>query len=162
MPKTIAFILDQECMSVQERKELQWAGRGLVYFLPRRMYENYLLHPEAVAEVMNGIEGFRRQPISGDELREVFARKRTEVDPRDPTGRQLMYFCKGTVEVPEDWECVIHSADLLKDVFKEVSETRVQYEKTKHSVAITECLIRRKSESLADLGKWLVRLLWPS
>ena len=163
LPKVIAFIFDSECLSLQEQQELRRLAPGLVHLLPHRMYENYLLDADAVAEVMNEIDGFRpNRPVSIDEVAALFSSKRDERDPRDTSGKQLKYFCKGTGVVPINWESTIDAAALLRDVFTELSETRIAYEKTKHSVAITECLIRRKPEVLNDFAEWIAGVIWPT
>jgi hypothetical protein len=159
LPKAIAFVFDEECLSEKEKGELRRLAPDLLHFLPRRMYENYLLDPEAVSVVANRIEGFRPQGIVAEEVQQLFMRKLEERDSRDPTGRQLLYFCKGTTVVPEDWERHVHAGNLLKDAFTELSEARVEYEKTKHSVAITEYLIRYKRERLVELSDWIVGLM---
>jgi hypothetical protein len=105
------------------------------------MCENYLLNPAAVATVINGIAGFRDHAVLEDEVRQLFERKRME---RKEGGEQLLYFCRGTVDVAADWERRIDAASLLEDAFKELSETRASYEKTTHSVAITEWLIANR------------------
>jgi energy-coupling factor transporter ATP-binding protein EcfA2 len=161
VPKSIAFVFDQECLVAKEQQELRQVVRGLVYFLPRRMYENYLLEPEGIAEVLNGLDR-RMPPVSADEVNQLFDEKRGERDPRDQTKRQLLYFCKGTTDVPDDWTAKIHAADLLRDIFRELSENRVEYEKTTHSVALTKWLIPRRSETLGVLAKWLAGVIWPS
>jgi hypothetical protein len=97
LPPAIAFVFDEECLAEQQKDDLTRMDRARVHFLPRRMYENYLLNPAAVAAVMNGIEGFRDQPVLEDEVRQLFDRKRGE---RKEGGQQLRYFCRGVVDVP--------------------------------------------------------------
>ena len=161
LPKAIAFVFDEECLTDNQRVDLRRMGPGLVHFLPLRMYENYLLDADAVADVANAIEGFREQPVSADEVTRLFEAKRDMRDPKDLAGRQLIYFCKGTTDVPVDWQRRIHAADVLKDIFRELSDARVSYEKTEHSVAITERMIERSPDKLRELSNWLVKLLWP-
>lgn len=55
LPPTIAFIFDDECMVKEKKEELQKMAPGRIHFLPRRMYENYLLDPEAIAAIVNKI-----------------------------------------------------------------------------------------------------------
>src|SRR5258708_5191371 len=129
-----------------------------VRFFPRRMYENYLLDPAAVSAVMNGIAGFRDRPVQEEEVLQLLESKREE---RYEGGRELRYFCKGTADVPQDWERRIDAARVLEDVFGELSETRVSYEKTTHSVAITEWLITNRPAALAEIADFLVQLLPP-
>jgi len=117
------------------------------------MYENYLLDPAAVAAVMNGIAGFRDQPVSEDEVRQLFEKKREQ---RKEGGQQLRYFCRGVVDVPADWERLIDAAKLLEDTFQELSANHALYEKTTHSVAITEWLIEHKPGDLREVADFLV------
>src|SRR5262249_32927254 len=58
MPPAIGFIFDPEGLTARDKEDIQRQSRGLVAFLPRRMFENYLLNPDAICAVMNGIEGF--------------------------------------------------------------------------------------------------------
>jgi len=156
LPPAIAFVFDQECLTQVQRDDLTRMDPARVRFLPRRMYENYLLVPAAVATVMNGITSFRDRPISEDEVREFFERKLLE---RIEGGRQLRYFCRGTVDIPADWQCQIDAAALLSDAFQELSETRVSYEKVTHSVAITEWLIEQQPAELQEIAAFLGRLV---
>jgi predicted ATPase len=156
LPPAIGFVLDEECLTDQQKDDLRRMDPGHVHFLPRRMYENYLLHPAAVASVMNGIDGFRQTPVTEDEVRQFFNTKR---DERDQGAQQLCYFCRGAVHVPADWECRIDAAGLLTDAFQQLSETRVSYEKTTHSVAITEWLIENQPAELQEITAFVAQLL---
>ena len=59
IPPAIAFIFDSECFSQQKLDDIKRLSKGLAVFLPRRMYENYLLNPAAIAAVTSQIAGFR-------------------------------------------------------------------------------------------------------
>ena len=156
LPPAVAFIFDQECLTQEQKDDLSRMDPGRVRFFPRRMYENYLLDPAAVSAVMNSIAGSRDQPVLEDEVRQFFDRGRSE---RDQGGQQLRYFCKGAVAPPADWEIRIDAAKLLEDAFRELSETRASYEKTTHSVAITEWLIANRPEALREIAEFLIQLL---
>jgi hypothetical protein len=149
MPPAIGFIFDQECLSPPEREDLKRMGQGLVHFLPRRMYENYLLNPAAIASVANSIDGFRETPVTEEEVDRSLAAKRQD----------LSYFCRGTRQAPADWAIVIDGAKVLGDIFKEMSENRVVYEKTTHSVALTDWLIQNNPEALREVAELLTALL---
>lgn len=155
MPPALAFVFDSECLTQQQKKELESMLPGSVHFLPRRMYENYLLDPDAVAATVNAIEGFSHNPIQAAEVTALFAKKR----PETKSAVQLRYFCDRTTAVPTDWELAIDAAKLLSDAFNELSETRVSYEKTKHSVAITKWLLENKPEALKELADFVDKLL---
>ena len=96
------------------------------------MYENYLLNPTAIAAVVNGIEGFRPQPVSVQEVSELIEAKR----------QNLRSYCPGATEIPTDWIVAIDGTKILREIFQELSEARVAFAKPKHSVAITEWLIK--------------------
>lgn len=158
LPPTIAFLFDEECLNAEEREGLRKMGKGQVYFLTCRMYENYLLDGEAVAAVINGIKDFRPAPVSAQELNDLFLKKRGCSE----SGRQqLKYFCKGVTQVPDDWE-KIHAADLLEDIFAELSENRVPYEKTTHSVELTKWIIEHKPEMLKEIIGLLSPIIFPA
>jgi predicted ATPase len=149
LPPAIGFIFDNECLSDTEKEDLVRMGQGLVHFLPRRMYENYLLNPEGIAAVANSIDGFRDTPVSEDEVRPSLEVKRQD----------LRYFCKGTLQVPTDWVTNIDGARVLGDIFKEMSENRVEYTKTSHSIALTDWLIQNDPETLRELANMLAALV---
>jgi predicted ATPase len=163
LPPTIAFVFDEECLAKEKKEELQKMAPGRIHFLPRRMYENYLLDPEAIAEVVNKIPDFREQPVSADEVRQWLDKKRDERVKGDKsgsvTGQQLRYFCKGTTQVPANWEQKIDAGRLLEDLFEELSETRVSFEKTSHSVVLTEWLIEHRPTALQEIADFLNGIL---
>jgi hypothetical protein len=66
LPPAMAFIFDKEDRSEQERKEFEWETGVPLFFIPRRMFENYLLIPEAIAHVMASIEEFGDAPTAQD------------------------------------------------------------------------------------------------
>jgi hypothetical protein len=149
LPPAIGFIFDHECLSDMEKEDLVRMGQDLVHFLPRRMYENYLLNPAAIAAVANSTDGFRDTPVSADEVRRSLEEKRQD----------LRYFCKGTRQVPADWITNIDGARVLGDIFKEISENRVVYEKTTHSIALTDWLIQNDPDTLREIANMLAALL---
>src|SRR5262249_24204545 len=53
MPRALAFSLDREERSDEAVAELVKLSGGTISVLPRRVFENYLLHPRAIAEVLN-------------------------------------------------------------------------------------------------------------
>jgi hypothetical protein len=158
LPPAIAFIFDSECLTAQQRQDLTKMDPEHVHFLPRRMYENYLLDEDAVAATMNTIEGFRDSLVSAAEVRSSFEAKR---DSKFTKGRP-QYFCDGLTKAPDDWKDRIDAARILSEAFQDLSENRVSYEKTTHSVAITKWLLDNRPEDLKELAKMLVGLLGPN
>lgn len=143
LPPAIGFILDDEGRTITQKQKLQTAGKSLVHFTKRRLYENYLLYPKAIVEIVNGIEGFREKPVTEEEVAKWFQNKENESEYNRPK----------IDTVGKKWEEYVHGAKILEDLFSDLSETRVQYEKTKHSVAITEWLIDNAPEQLEELAE---------
>jgi len=145
----LAFILDPECRSEQAKKELEHLSGALAVFLPRRMYENYLLHPRAIAGVANGIENFRESgtPVTKEEVSTLLDLERAKPEN---------YCAKA---VASDWEANIHGADVLKRIFANLFVAQTQFDKVRHSVALTNWIIDNDSEKLLDLAKYVGRIL---
>jgi hypothetical protein len=70
LPPAIGFIFDQEGRSERERDDLVRQSGGKIVFLPRRMYENYVLNPIAIAAIMSSLEGFRGTRVESDEIKD--------------------------------------------------------------------------------------------
>jgi hypothetical protein len=154
LPPAIAFVLDRECLTARVIDDVTRAGmrdgrESLVRFLPRRMYENYLLHPQAIADVGNAIEGFREPQVQAEEVQRLIETKRAETE----------YYCGRPQVIPADWLSHIDAATVLKEIFADLSENRVPYDKMTHSVALTEWLLEHQPEDFGDLSTWLAALL---
>ncbi len=150
LPPTVGFLFDRECRSDAQQEEIRRRSQEPVIFLPRRMYENYLLNPTAICSVINDIDGFRATPVTEDEIRAVIEDKRSN----------RTYFCRrGADGNSPEWTFRIDAARVLKDIFSELSETRVTYRKVKHSVALTEWLIDHAPEELSEARDILIGLL---
>jgi hypothetical protein len=150
LPPAVGFILDNECRTTGQKEELSKLSQGRAVFLSRRMYENYLLSAPAIASMANEIEGFRPgHPLSEAEVEGMIQIKRQRLD----------FYCRGTARVPADWMQGIDGARVLSEIFAELSESRVSFEKTKHSVSLTKWLIRNDLERLREVADLLVRVL---
>lgn len=150
IPPAVGFVFDRECRSPSQQRELNCLGKNLVTFLPRRMYENYLLYPRAIAGVTNAIEGFRPTPITEREIQILIDAKRSVGD----------YFCSRELPTdPVDWIREIDAARVLKEIFTTLSETRVPFDKVKHSLALTEWIIDNARDELSEIAGLLSKVL---
>lgn len=146
LPPAIGFIFDREDRDEAARKNLERRSDKVV-FTGRRMYENYLLNPRAIAAVASEIEGFREG---------------ADIEPKEVSrwlekhGWDDKYFDK-TVEkdsrTEEVWSSEVHGAKLLGDMFQDLSETRVAYRKVEHGTALTRWLCDNSPEDLQDLAR---------
>jgi predicted ATPase len=151
VPPVVGFIFDRDDRSDTELADLKRQSRGRVRFTERRMYESYLLLPDAIAAVANSISGFSEQPITPEHVRLFIEGKRVDQHyyqpfPVPPVG-------------DETWINSVHAARLLKDLFRELSRGMVPYEKPDHSVMLTRWLIDNRPADLETLSSLLVDTL---
>jgi predicted ATPase len=152
LPPTIRFVFDDEGRSNQEKAELQQRSEDRVTFLPRRMYENYLLNSAGIAAVINSIEGSRSSPLEANEVTEWLETKGHDSkygQPRQPS--------RG--EAGEPWIVYVDAAKILRDLFAELTDTQESYDKVVHSVALTDWLIEYSAEDLREISDLLCGIL---
>jgi predicted ATPase len=156
LPPAVGFIFDREERS-NESLERMRRECGSVAFLQRRLYENYLLNPRALAALVNGIEGFSTTTITAQSIENWVQR---EVDgwlEGSPESKRRKYGpppADGTL-----WRQAIHGANLLKYLFSDMSETRVSYDKVQYSVRLTQWLVENCPEDLQEVAFLLKNVL---
>jgi len=158
-PPAVGFVFDKECLSELDIEDLRRRKPHPIKFIKRRMYENYLLHPDAIAAALNDEDAGREQPVSGEEVRE-----RLETHKLNKN-----YFPKPDIQRSKDdtpkhlanakWIDKIDAAKVLAALFAELSEARVQFKKTSHSLMLTEWLLENNPEHFADLAQFLRDIL---
>ena len=150
IPPTVAFAFDRERRTAAQVTELIRRAGGLVHFLPRRMYENYLLDPDAIASVVAEIEGFGQIDA---------AAVRTWIDANRWNDGLFRPGAVPAARTEEDWLVQVHGGHLLERLFSDLSERRVAYDKAKHGVALTERVARDNPTALQPLADFLSELI---
>ncbi len=161
-PPTIGFVFDRESKSERERNDLQKRSQHPVEFLDRQMYENYLLHPDAIAAVLNQEDAGREQPLTSVEVREWLETNKSNKDylPKISTQQDLSNpQTQQDLSNPQWVDENIDAAKLLDALFSHFSEARVKFKKTQHSVMLTEWLLENNPDCFAELVKFLQRIL---
>lgn len=138
LPPAVAFILDQECRDAGAKRDLRKLSEGRVRFLPRRMYENYLLNSEAIAAIVNAIPDFSSTSIAPEALGAAISARLANRG----------FHCSGTALFNL---ATVDGARVLAEIFNEFSQTRVSYQKVWHGTALTEWLIEHCPEDLAEV-----------
>ncbi|MEA5554481.1 AAA family ATPase [Anabaena cylindrica UHCC 0172] len=151
-PPAIGFLFDRETRSDNDEKELQKRSKKPVKLLPRRMYENYLLHPEAITAVINECDENREEKLAIEDVKEWIDKNKYETDyfPKNPKSEQIS---------DKDWFDKIDGAKLLKELFAHFCDTRLPFSKTTHSVKLTEWLIDNQPDQLLEIVELLVNIL---
>ena len=152
LPPAIAFILDREGKSEKAMEEINRKSSNQVCWLPRRMYENYLLDPESIVRVINEDDTQREAEITIQDVEDWIARHATD----------QKYFDPGTPAAPypsDDWKEKVHAANLLADLFRKLTDQRVSYHKVEHGLRITESLISKPTPAILELSAFLKSVL---
>lgn len=152
LPEAIAFIFDREGRTDTQREDLERKGKGQVIFLKRRMYENYLLNPLAIASVISSLPSFASNPITSEQVSEWLAQHKWNTD----------FFERAVpVEKQKDelWLEKVHGAKILERIFADLSEARYSYDKVEHGELLTMWIIKNSPDDLQDIVNLLKQIL---
>jgi hypothetical protein len=70
------------------------------------------------------------------------------------------YYCgKAMPEAADERQSAIHAKHVLRDIFAELSETRVRYDEVEHGLALTEWMVGNEPGELREISELLTRLL---
>ena len=140
-PPAVGFIFDRECRKEEKRADLERQLDGRIRFINRRMYENYLLEPKAIATVLKALPGVDKKSITA-----VKIKRWLEKEVKKPG-----HLCK---MVDEPWINIIDGAKVLENLFSHFSGQTVAYKKVEHGVKLTRWLL---DNAMGDL--WEVAIL---
>jgi predicted ATPase len=149
LPPAVGFVFDADSRTDEARVRFKKESQNLAEFLPRRMYECYLLNPMAIATVLTRSVG---REISTEAIQ-------AWLDLNKADGK---YYPRGsgrTADGRADWLQNIDGANFLSDMFQELSNNTAEFQKTTHSVRLTEYLLENKPEALNEVRDLLVELL---
>lgn len=151
LPPLVGFIFDREKKTEREIADITRKSGGVVKFLNRRMYENYLLEPNAIAKVINTLPAFQGTNISPEQISEWLMKNGNTKYISDPAGDFSLE--------NEEWLRKVDGARLLHDLFVEISDSKEAYMKTIHSAAITKILIEDRPQHFDELKDFLIETL---
>jgi len=147
IPPVIGFLFDRDGRTDRDIEDMSRQGGNLVRFLPRRMFENYLMLPAAIAAVANDIPGFSEFAIKPETVSDWLAER----------AKDTAYLGQAAAQDWRDpeWRRVVHGARILADLFRELSEGRVEYDKTHHGVMLTSWILDQEPTAFDELARLL-------
>lgn len=160
IPPTVCFCFDREGRSNENINEIVKQFRvtdepNKVFFTKRRLYENYLLNVEAITSILN-----KETYIEEDETEKNYSFSMQEIEDwiKNNKGNKMFWDGKKepTLEQLNDWENQIDAAKFLQQLFNDKTEMRNPYQKTNHSIKLTEWLINYKVDYLEGLKNELL------
>jgi hypothetical protein len=124
VPAMICILLDGEKRNKKSRQQIETDTSGKLRFLDRRMLENYLLHPAALKAVFLELG----KAVSLENVSDLLAKK------------------LDTIDIEE-----IDGAAILKSIFFELSESTLEFRKTRDVPILIGWLLENEADYLAPL-----------
>jgi hypothetical protein len=150
LPPAVGFIFDRECRKDKEIADLKRYADRTVKFIGRRMYENYLLNPEAIATIIHNLTGMSEGQVSGSKIQKWI----------DKEVRKSEYYCPKSTE-REPWVKFVDGASLLDRLFAHFSQAKLSYKarKVEYGVKLTEWLLDNDSADFEEIAQIIQSLL---
>jgi predicted ATPase len=149
LPPAIAFVFDTEQRTAKQEKDLTREGKGAVVFLKRRMYENYLLNPRAISDLLQQLDSGSDTPVTVESVQDWIKEHGAQhTDRKAPLDYDSPH-----------WLPKVHGANLLKGLFAELTYHRVEFDKVAHGSALTAWLIENDPEALREVADMLSEIL---
>ena len=149
LPSTVNFSFDREYRTEQEIADLKRQSRGRVHFLPRLSYENYLLHADAIAAVLNAVPRDSQPNVDVESVQAWL---------KSNGSKYIKNFDWSGDVSDTEWLKKAHAPKLLEDLFDELSGVNMVYQKTVHSIALTDWLLDNRPSSLTELANYIQEL----
>lgn len=157
LPPAVGFLFDTEEKSDKEKQDLRRQARSVgtdVLWLGRRMYENYLIDRNAICSLLDVLDN----QLSRDTIERRVA---DWFDDNLQNGNKRQYWSGKKAEHRSDsnWFLHIHGGNFLKELFSNVSKSRVAYDKVKHGILLTEALLESDPGRFREISDQLESLL---
>lgn len=150
----VAFNFDSDNLTDAKKNELNTRSNGRIHFLPRKNFESYLLDPPAIARVI--VEAFKEHdPLDVTEMEALtrstllqLAAESRYGTPADP----VSYSDAG-------WLDRVDGARVIADLFSKITQQKLEYRKTTHSVALVRDLLQNSPGQLDGLIQYVRELV---
>lgn len=128
VPPMVCILLDGETHSPERRDEIEKSSKGKLRFLERRMLENYLFHPIAIEAVFKELD----MPIAIEKIDEAL-----------------------TTHVKAEEISSLDGASVLHKIFSNLTESKLEFRKTRDVPILIDWLLANEPEYLAPLRSCL-------
>jgi predicted ATPase len=164
LPPALGFVFDSEGRSGDQIEQFRtaFAAAGIekqrVQFLPRRMYENYLLDLRAITAVLKNLGKLVDESGIAAELQSAYSNAAFEEwKRRKPRGKAAQekwiktkphdYFQVLAPGIPKD-AATIHAANVLSDLFAKFG---ISYRKIETGRMLTQWLLHNDPDALSEI-----------
>jgi predicted ATPase len=153
LPPAIGFFFDSEKLSKTEKTDLARRSNNKVVFTKRKMFENYLLNTKAIFHVLNDIEEINDLGITIENITNWIGLKKWD--------KKFISQSYAKEKIQDDWLTNVDGAIFLDSLFSSISQSRLTFDKIKHSVSLCEWIIENSFEDLKDIENTLSAFLKP-
>lgn len=119
------------------------------------MFENYLIHADAIAAVLNTKETFKVAPLNSEAISQWILKN----------GGDAKYMGGQAYDLQDisdkAWLKAVHGANLLKNLFEELSQSKEPYDKVGDGMLLTKWLVDNRAETFAEVRTLLMCMLNP-
>jgi hypothetical protein len=145
----VSISLDAETREESEMAALSQESKGLIRFLPKRSFENYLLHPKAIAATLTS---FDSKTVTDQEVQTWM----------DQHHLDTKYYHRGrTPPEGSDWQATIDASKFLQDLVSHLSDSRCDFRgnKVAFSTSALAWLITNERNFVQALVEYVAELL---
>lgn len=150
-PVSVSISLDRERRTDATCGDLIRRSRGLVSFLPRATYENYLIYPDAIAAVLTAENP--EKPIATEKVAQWMAQH----------SKDSKYFERAPelINGSKDPAVRIDAPRLLGDLIGDLTNYTQDYHgrKVQFGVALTSWILQNDRDRMAELTEYVLGLL---
>lgn len=138
MPPRVRFLLDREKRSAQTLTDLRRESNGEMDFLSRRLFENYLLNPLAISNLL----GTLGERCEAEDITQWMVEH----------GSEKQYGAQKHPAFSFKWLVEVDGARILDHLFNALTEARNPYRKTIHTPALFAWIARNKPDELIEVS----------
>ena len=149
MPRAIGFLFDSEQLTDKEKTDLRNESGQIVDFLPRAMFENYLLNHEAI------LFGLNQEP-----LKETITLEKVSTWLEDNMwNEKYIHANHAKTQDILNWLRHCDGAKILEDLFSKLSNQTLMFNKIRHSVLLCDWIIENSFDDLKEIQNLLIKSL---
>ena len=137
LPAALAFSLDSESLSELQKEDINRRSNGITKFLPRKTFENYLLHPKAIVALFES---------KGKTIEEGIVLEQFVLAQKKEPNQQI-------------WLETVDGAKLISSLFKSASGNEFIYRKVEHGAWLGAWILKNDPDHLRDLCDYVLGLV---
>lgn len=147
----VVFSFDAEQLTESEKEEMRSKAAGMLYFLPRRHLECYLVDPAAIATFIGSKDSALAGTITSADVEAAISKAAAEHPFRVPEWNGAI--------ANEGWLTRVDAAKLIDSVCGTLSEQRVRFGKNGDSLFLLQHIANENPEQLRSLGDYVEGLV---